>query len=134
MKGQFKSNDCLELLSRKFNLFNVKLSTDLVCSITDSASVMEKIGNDSPTEHQLCFAHAIHLAIADVIYKKQDDNNNQNVTDEDLDDDSDENFDIFSDDNEDENEVIEQAPNLVLELHKVLVKVRKIVVAFKDQL
>ena len=38
---------------------------------------------------------------------------------------------IFSDDNEDENEVIEQAPNLLPELHKVLVKVRKIVVAFK---
>ena len=35
----------------------------------------------------------------------------------DLDHDFDENFDIFSDDNEDENEIIEQAPNLLPELH-----------------
>ena len=43
----------------------------------------------------------------------------------------DENFDILSDDNDNENKVIEQAPNLLPEIHKVLVLVRKIVVAFK---
>ena len=41
MKRSFKSNDCLELLSKKLNLINVKLSDD-----------------GSPAEYQLCFAHA----------------------------------------------------------------------------
>ena len=64
---------------------------------------MEKMGNGFPTVFQLCFAYAIHLAVIDVIYKKQDDRNNQNVNNEDHDDDFDENFDIFSGDDEDEN-------------------------------
>ena len=42
---------------------------------------MEKMGSDSPAECQLCFAHAIHLAEVDLIYKKQDDYNNVNDKD-----------------------------------------------------
>ena len=59
MKGLFKSNECLELLSKKCNFFNLKLST-----------VMKKKSNDSPTKYKLCFAHATHLAVIDVICKK----------------------------------------------------------------
>ena len=64
MKGLYKSNNCLELLNKK-----VKLSTDVVCSTTDGVSIMEKMANDFPAEYHLCFAHAIHLVIEDVIYK-----------------------------------------------------------------
>ena len=94
---------------------------------------MDKMGNNSPDEYQLCFTHAIHLAAVDVIYKNQDDNKNQNVNVED----DCENFtvkiDIFSDSNEDENGVIEQAPNLHPELHKVLVKVSSCPNSSKDE-
>ena len=119
------------LLNKKLYLFNVKLSTDVVCSTTDGVSVMEKMDNESLADYQLCFAHSIQLAVVDVIHKKISGIINQNVNEEYLDDDSDEIFDIFTDDNKDENEVIEQALNLLPVLLKVLVKDRKIVVAFK---
>ena len=44
---------------------------------------MDKMGNNSPAEYQLCFTHAIHLAAVGVNYKNQDDNKNQNVNVED---------------------------------------------------
>ena len=70
MKELFKSNNCLELLTKKFDLFNVKLSTNAVCSTTNDASVMEKIGNNSFAKYQLCFAHAYRCSIAvDLICK-----------------------------------------------------------------
>ena len=54
MLGSYNSNDCLELLIKKLDMFNVSLSTDAVCIATDGASVMEKLGNISPSEYQLC--------------------------------------------------------------------------------
>ena len=44
------------------------MSTDVVCITTDGASVKVKLGNISPSDHQLCFAHAIHLIVVDIIY------------------------------------------------------------------
>ena len=87
---------------------------------------MKKLGNISPSEYQLCFAHAIHLAVVDVIYKKKVKNNNLSTNDKDI-------VDDFDDDDEEEeqNEINDQAADLVPELHKVLIKVRKIVVTFK---
>ena len=69
MKGMYKSTDCLQL-TKKLNLLCVNLSTDVVCSTTDSASLMEKMGNDSPAEYQFCFAHANHLPVVDVVKSK----------------------------------------------------------------
>ena len=43
MKELYKSNDCLELLTEKLGLFNIKLSIDAVCYTTDGASVMGKM-------------------------------------------------------------------------------------------
>ena len=77
MLGSHNSNGCLELFKKKLDMFNVSLCTDVVCITTDGASVMEKLGNISPSEYQLCFAHTIHLAVVDVIYKKKVKNNNQ---------------------------------------------------------
>nr|XP_047135413.1 leucine-rich repeat-containing protein 23 [Hydra vulgaris] len=87
------ANDCLKLLIKKLDMFNVSLSSDVVCITTDGASVMEKLGNISPAEYQLCFAHAIHLVVVDVIYKNKVENN-QISNEEDIEDD----FDVFDDD------------------------------------
>ena len=65
-----------------------------------------------------------------MIYKKKKvKNNNQSTKDKDIEDDC----NVFDDDDEKEeqNEISNQAPDLVPELHKVLVKVRKIVETFK---
>ena len=50
MLGWHNSNHCLELLIKKLDIFNVSLSIDVVCITTDGASVMEKLGNISPSE------------------------------------------------------------------------------------
>ena len=71
------------------------LYLDSVLSSSESLDFTAFCGKseDSPAEYQLCFAHATHLAVVvDVIYKNQDDNNNQKLNDKDLDDDSDENL------------------------------------------
>ena len=39
--------------------------------VTDGASAMVKFGRCADCEHQQCYAHAIHLAVCDVLYKKQ---------------------------------------------------------------
>ena len=33
--------------------------------------MMEKFGQCVDCDHQLCYAHAMHLAVCDVLYKKQ---------------------------------------------------------------
>lgn len=131
MLGSHNSNDCLELLIKKLNMFNVSLTNDVVCITTDGASVMEKLGYTSPSEYQLCFAHAIHLAVVDVIYKKKGKNNNQSTNDKDIEDDVFDDDDDYDEEEDQQNEISDQVPDLVPELHKVLVKVRKIVVTFK---
>ena len=42
----------------------------MVATITDGASLMVKFGKDTCPEHVTCYAHAIHLAVCDVLYKK----------------------------------------------------------------
>ncbi len=40
------------------------------------------MGTLSPTDHLLCYAHAVHLAVCDVLYKKTDANNNEKEKEE----------------------------------------------------
>lgn len=48
-----------------------------ICGITtDGAAVMKKFQDIMPTTPQLCFAHAIHLAVCDVIFKAKDTSTN----------------------------------------------------------
>lgn len=48
------------------------INFDQIVSVTtDGAAVMVKMGNLLSTHHQLCFAHAIHLTVCDVLYIKK---------------------------------------------------------------
>ena len=38
--------------------------------VTDGAAVMEKTGRWSEVLHQICRSHGIHLAVVDVLHKK----------------------------------------------------------------
>ena len=38
--------------------------------VTNGAAVIEKFGKSIPCEHQLYYAHGIHLAACDVLYGK----------------------------------------------------------------
>ena len=43
----------------------------IIACVTDGASVMKKFGYLFDALHQQCYAHGIHLAVCDVLYKKQ---------------------------------------------------------------
>lgn len=69
--GSCNAEKTVDLLKEvKLRDFEIK-SSDVVSSTTDGAAVMIKFGKLSGFEHQLCYNHGIHLAVLDVIYKKQ---------------------------------------------------------------
>ena len=65
------ADKCVALVKQKFGEFGLKLSTDIVCMCTDSASVMKKVGKLMAVEQQLCYAHGMQLAVLDVLYSRQ---------------------------------------------------------------
>lgn len=90
--GSMPAENCVILLRNKLKSFGLNLDTDIVGVCTDGASVMCKVGKLISTEHQLCLAHGVHLAVHDVLYKRkrnsitvvgsgegQDDGGNQEV-------------------------------------------------------
>lgn len=71
LHGRVPAEKCLEVLEIKLQEHGLNLSKDIVCISTDGASVMVKLGKLIDVAHQLCFAHGIHLAVIDVLYKKK---------------------------------------------------------------
>jgi hypothetical protein len=67
MLGNMPAQKCLDLVETKLQRCKLSLSSDIVFTITDGASVMKKLGNLSPAFQQLCFAHGIQLAVLDVL-------------------------------------------------------------------
>ncbi|KAJ2951978.1 hypothetical protein O0L34_g4241 [Tuta absoluta] len=64
---------CISLIQARLAAYDLTLSdcdNDVVAMTTDGASVMSRVGRLLPIFHQLCLAHGIHLAICDVLYKK----------------------------------------------------------------
>ena len=57
-----------EEVENKLSEFSLSLSRHIVAYL---ASAMEKRGWCVDCEHQLCYAHAIHLAVCDILWKKQ---------------------------------------------------------------
>ena len=66
----FPAQVAAEIVERRFDVFNVSLEKHVVTCITDGAAVMIKFGKYIPCEHQLCYAHGIHLSVCDVLYGK----------------------------------------------------------------
>ena len=53
-------------MSARLFEFGLDFQEDIFASITDGAQVMKKFGRISPANHQLCYLHALHLAVSDV--------------------------------------------------------------------
>lgn len=66
------SSNCLGIVEKKLEQFNLFLYDDVISVVTDGSAVMKKIGEIiSPIHQQLCLAHAIQLAVLDVFYQKK---------------------------------------------------------------
>lgn len=69
MKKSGTAVNCIQYLEDRLKEFGVLLSEDVVSFTTDGASTMQKIGKLIVPKQQLCYAHGLHLAVVDVLYK-----------------------------------------------------------------
>jgi hypothetical protein len=69
MEGSYLAERCLHFIIERLDDFGLDLKRDVVGFCTDGASVMVKLGKISPTLHQQCYAHALHLAITGALYR-----------------------------------------------------------------
>ena len=72
MKGSFPAKRCEDLINKRLAEYGLNIKDDIVCSTTDGASVMVRLGELLHCFHQLCFAHGIHLSVVDVIYDRKE--------------------------------------------------------------
>ena len=131
INGIISTEKAIQFVRDRFEKFHLNLDNDIVATITDRASVMMNFGKTTTSIHIACLAHAIHLCICDILYKKNTimgdlkNSCDEDDDDENEDDDGDEDSDFF------ENQDFDQeAPKLVPELGKAVSKVRKIVKLF----
>ena len=122
----------LKLVSEKLKTFNLDLSTDIVASTNDGAAVMKKFGHISPAINQLCYSHAILLAVTDILYNKNKSplETDLNPTSEDSEnDESDNDFEEL--DSLDINNYKLPVPELLDDYKNIICKVRKICKYFR---
>lgn len=80
INGSCNAEKTVELVKEKLKCFDISLEDDIVASTHDGASVMVKYGRLIQPLSQLCYNHAIHLAVVDVFYKKRN-NQSHNCSD-----------------------------------------------------
>ena len=68
VNGYFDATKCQELLENKAAEYGLRINEDVICVTSDGASVMKKFGR-TMLIHKLCYAHGLHLAVSDVLYK-----------------------------------------------------------------
>lgn len=70
ISGPLPAETAIEKVKDRLEEFAVSLEKHVVACVTDGAAVMVKFGRLIECDHQLCYAHGIHLAVCDVLYKK----------------------------------------------------------------
>ena len=71
ISGSFPAEVATEIVERRLDEFNVSLEKHVVACVSDGAAVMVKFGKYIPCEHQLYYAHGIHLAVC-IVWKEYD--------------------------------------------------------------
>jgi hypothetical protein len=141
VKGSMPATRAIQMVKERLESFGLNLDHDIVSESTDGASIMKKFGHDTKPLHTMCYAHAIHLAVSDILLvkkrrKKQQTPEVPEQQESDSESDSDEN-DIISEDEFGEGFDIETGVNNDVEVdfcdkfQGTIGKVRKIVKIFK---
>lgn len=129
MLGSCNAEKILQLLEKHLaDVGIINMQTSIVSIVSDGASVMKKLGTISKVDHQLCYAHGLHLAVCDILYKSRsvayaavEDDNDEDGQDE-------ENFDESL---TTATPTTKETPVFNLEIEDVLKKVRKLVKVFR---
>ncbi|GFT33122.1 uncharacterized protein TNCV_1264831 [Trichonephila clavipes] len=67
----FSAENCVKAVETKLQEFGIITEKHIIACVTDGASMMVKFGKIMGCEYHLCYAHAIHQAVCDVLYNKQ---------------------------------------------------------------
>lgn len=153
--GSCDSNATIDLVKAKLKDYGIEMDNDIVGSTHDGASVMVKYGKNILPFSQLCYNHAIHLAVLDVFYKKsgslitnddavidtnfQDDENleyDENLADDDCVETTEQNDEVadafaFDGNLNFQNDLVRQLPIFREDIGKILDETRKIIKFFK---
>lgn len=139
IKCRGTSENCYIILKEKLIQFGLSLEDDIVCIVTDGASVMRALGQRTSAQSQLCLAHGIQCAVLDVLYKKDSSETGPSASSATIQpaDPEDHNSDDSDTENEDDEEgfimLPENTTNVPLIVYKDLInKVRQIVKYFKN--
>lgn len=129
--GSCPAEKLVELVNNRLRSFHINFDQDIVGTTSDGASVMIKFGSLTPSELQLCYNHAIHLAVLKVFYCKST-QVSQELEDDDRDIDG--QHDDFSEDEDDEFDytVVNELSSDMLSIHPTVSKIREIVKKFKN--
>ena len=65
-----KTENAVMMMAEKLSEFGLNLKEHIVEMVTDGTAIMEKTGRLSEVLHQICHSHGIHLAVIDVLFKK----------------------------------------------------------------
>ena len=129
MRDSCDAEKNFQLLEKQLAHFGItNMQTSIVSIVSDGASVMKKLGKISQLDHQHCYAHGVHLAVCDVLYKNR---SVTHIAGEDYDDDEDkemyeEGFGIVP-----PTIASNEVPFFNLKIENALKKVRKVVKIFR---
>ncbi|GFU48021.1 uncharacterized protein TNCV_4968041 [Trichonephila clavipes] len=71
ISGSFSAENCVKSVETKLQEFGIITEKHIVACVTDGSSMMVKFGKIMSCQYHLCYAHAIHLAVCDVLYNKE---------------------------------------------------------------
>lgn len=83
VRGKCGAKELVNVLKLRLLSYGVNLDTDVFSITTDGAAVMVKMGKMVKPLHLLCLAHALHLAVGDLLYDKKKKKKNKSTSNDD---------------------------------------------------
>jgi len=130
--GSCTAEHCVNIVEERLKSFNLNIKDDIIGITTDGASMMVKVGKLMPCYQQLCYAHGVQLAVIDVLYKKNLQQESSEETQIQFYMSDDEDDDVDEDEEDGLSVTLSLSPvEVVLNYRDLIAKVRKTVKIFK---
>ena len=81
VEGACSAEKTYEKVKDRLLVFGIIFSSGIVGSTSDGAAVMQKFGRISPAIMQLCYNHALHLAVTKTLYAKKESSDDFKISD-----------------------------------------------------
>ena len=71
IQGRMNAAKAVRLVEEQLQSFSLYLNKDVIATVVDGANLIVKFRKDTCLEYVTCYAHAIYLAVCDVLYKEK---------------------------------------------------------------